>query len=118
MRHDVLGESQSRPKSIAFGTLSAHPIISAWLSQSPDARHRWAEVIGADPLEGDLLAKLLLSHTLEQEGVIASLYSTTQLRRLAVPAAVMQSPAPPDQVDAFARCLAAVRDALTSRSAR
>jgi aryl-alcohol dehydrogenase-like predicted oxidoreductase len=117
LRHDALTETHSRPRSIAFGSLSAHPTIAAWLTEAPEARRRWTEAIGADPLKDDLLAQLLLSHTLQQEGVIASLYSTTQPRRLAVPAAVLRSPAPSDQVEAFARCLAADRDGLVRRLA-
>jgi aryl-alcohol dehydrogenase-like predicted oxidoreductase len=112
LRHDGLTDTKPRPRSIAFGALSAHPLISQWLSQKPDARRRWREAIGADPLEHDLLAKLLLEHTLEREGVVASLYSTTQPQRLAVPAAVMRSPSPSNQLDAFARCLADERDAI------
>jgi aryl-alcohol dehydrogenase-like predicted oxidoreductase len=118
MRHDILGEDQPRPRSIAFGALSAHSAIAMWLSEAPDARRSWSEAIGADPLEHDLLAKLLLSYTLARDGVVASLYSTTQPHRLSVPAAVMRSPAPTSQLDAFARCLAADRDAIAGLAAR
>ena len=118
LRHDVLSDIRQRPRSIAFGALSAHPLISRWLSQVPDARLRWTETIGADPLEHDLLAKLLLEHTLAQEQVMASLYSTTQPSRLGVPAAVMQSPSPPSQLDAFSRLLADERDAIAGLTAR
>lgn len=112
LRHDVLTETKPGPRSIAFGALSAHPIILAFLSETPDARRRWAEALGADPLEHDLLPKLLLSHTLAQDSVMASLYSTTQRPRLAVPASVLQSETPPEQLNGFARCLAADRDAI------
>jgi D-threo-aldose 1-dehydrogenase len=118
LRHDVLADTQSRPRSIAFGVLSAHPIISAWLSETPEVRRRWSELIGADPLEDDLLAKLLVSHTLEQDGVTASLYSTTQVLRLAVAGSVMQSEVPPDALEGFARCLAADRRAILRFAAR
>jgi aryl-alcohol dehydrogenase-like predicted oxidoreductase len=118
LRHDALIEGNARPRSIAFGTLSAHPLISQWLSHTPDARRRWMEAIGADPLEHDLLAKLLLEHTLGQEGVMACLYSTTRAERLAVPAAALGSPAPPNQLDAFARCLMHDRDRIVGLAAR
>jgi aryl-alcohol dehydrogenase-like predicted oxidoreductase len=112
LRHDVLTESATGPRSIAFGALSAHPVISQRLSEAPDVRRSWAEAIGADPLEDDLLAKLLLAHTLERQDVMASLYSTTQPPRLALPASVMRSEWSSHRVDAFASCLAADRDAI------
>jgi D-threo-aldose 1-dehydrogenase len=118
MRHDVLDDADARPRSIAFGVLSAHAAISGWLSHSPDARRRWTAAVGADPLEDDLLAKLLVAHTLSQPNIVACLYSTTQVRRLAIPAGVMTSPPPPDQLDAFARCLADERSAITGLAAR
>jgi aryl-alcohol dehydrogenase-like predicted oxidoreductase len=118
LRHDALADATPRPRSIAFGVLSAHPLICQWLSQSPDARRRWADAIGTDPLERDVLAKLLLEHTLQQENVMAALYSTTQPRRLAVPASVLRSPSPPSQLAAFAQCLADERDAIVGLAAR
>jgi D-threo-aldose 1-dehydrogenase len=117
-RHDLLTEGRPRPRSIAFGAMSAHPVLTRWLSQAPGARRRWTEAIGADPLEHDLLAKLLLALTLDQEGVVASLYSTTDPRRLAVPAAVMSSDVPASQLDAFSRCLADERDVIAGLAAR
>jgi D-threo-aldose 1-dehydrogenase len=117
VRHDVLTETAPGPRSIAFGALSAHPAIAQWLSEAPDARRRWAEAIGADPLEHDLLAGLLLAHTLERDGVVASLYSTTQTPRLALPASIMRSDSSSDRVDAFAGCLAADRDAIVRLAA-
>ena len=107
-----------RPKSIAFGVLSAHASIARWLSQSPEARRRWTTAIGADPLEDDLLAKLLLAGTLTERNVVACLYSTTQVRRLAVPGAVMSSSLSPGQLDAFTRCLDDERSAITGLAAR
>jgi D-threo-aldose 1-dehydrogenase len=118
LRHDVLDQTSARPKSIAFGVLSAHDAVSRWLSESPDTRRRWTTAIGADPLEDDLLAKLLVAHTLTQPNIVACLYSTTQIRRLSVPAAVMQSSLPPSQLDAFARCLADERSAIAGLAAR
>jgi len=118
LRHDVLTETTARPESIAFGALSAHPAISRWLSEAPDARRRWAHAIGADPLEHDLLAQLLLAHTLEHDGVMASLYSTTQPPRLAAPASIMRSDGSPDALDGFASCLGADRDAIARLAAR
>jgi len=118
LRHDVLTETAPRPRSIAFGALSAHLAISQWLSEAPDHRRRWAEAIGADPLEHDLLAELLLAHMLEQDGVTASLYSTTQPRRLALPASIMRSDASSGRVDAFAACLATDRDAIARLAVR
>jgi D-threo-aldose 1-dehydrogenase len=117
LRHDVLNEAPRRSRSIAFGALSAHPAISEWLSEAPDARRRWAEAIGADPLERDRLAELLLAHTLGQDGVIASLYSTTQPSRLALPASIMRSDGLSDRLDAFAGCLAADRNAIARLAA-
>ena len=38
MHEHVLSDIRQRPRSIAFGALSAHPPISRWLSQVPDAR--------------------------------------------------------------------------------
>jgi D-threo-aldose 1-dehydrogenase len=118
LRRDVLAETKPRLRSIAFGALSAYPLIARWLSDTPDARRRWSEAIGADTLEHNLLAKLLLEYTLGQEGVMACLYSTTQLSRLAVPGSVMRSPSPSQQLDAFARCLADDRDAIVGLAAR
>jgi D-threo-aldose 1-dehydrogenase len=118
LRHDVLAEPKPRPRSIAFGVLSAHPLIVRWLSQEPDARRRWTEALGDDPLEHDLLARLMLSHTLEQDSVMGALYSTTQAPRLAVPGAVMRSPSQPDKLDAFARLLVDERDAIVGLAAR
>lgn len=118
LRHDVLDDASPRARSIAFGALSAHAAISRRLSQSAEVRRWWTTAIGADPLEHDLLAKLLLAHTLKQPSVIASLYSTTQLPRLAVPAVVMQSPMPSSQLEAFARCLADERYAIVGLAAR
>ena len=118
LRHDLLSEAKPRPRSIAFGALSAHPRIAQWLSETPGARRRWTEAMGADPLEHGLLAKLLLALTLEQEGVLASLYSTTQPRRLAVAAAIMSSALPSSQLDIFARCLGDERDAIMGLAAR
>lgn len=119
LRHDVLDDDTSpRPKSIAFGVLSAHDALSRWLSQSSETQQRWATAIGADPLQDDLLAKLLVAHTLTQPNVMACLYSTTQVRRLSVPAAVMRSSLPPGEVEGFARCLAAERSAIAGLAAR
>ncbi|HUA06239.1 MAG TPA: aldo/keto reductase [Solirubrobacteraceae bacterium] len=118
LRHDVLSEGAPRPRSIAFGALSAHGPISQWLSEEPDARRRWAQAIGADPLERDLLAELLLGHTLDQAGVVASLYSTTQPSRMALPASIMRTDLPGDRLAAFADCLAADRDAIARLAAR
>lgn len=118
LRHDVLSDAKPRPRSISFGTLSAHPLIAQWLSVSPDARRRWTEELDADPLEQDLLAKLLLEHTLGQDTVVASLYSTTQPGRLAAPAAALRSPSPSNQLEAFARCLARERDAIVRLATR
>jgi D-threo-aldose 1-dehydrogenase len=118
LRHDVLGDTKPFPQSIAFGVLATHSLISRWLSQAPDARQGWTEQLGADPLERELLATLLLAHTLNQEGVVAALYSTTQPARLAIPASLVRSPLPSDQVDAFARCLAHDRDAILQLAAR
>jgi aryl-alcohol dehydrogenase-like predicted oxidoreductase len=118
LRHDVLSEAKSRPRSISFGALSAHALITHWLRESPDARRRWTEELDADPLEHDLLARLLLEHTLAQDTVMASLYSTTQPRRLAAVAAALRSPSASDQLDAFARCLAHERDAIVRLSTR
>lgn len=112
VRHHVLTDTKPRPRSIAFGPLSAHAEIAGWLSHEPAARCRWAEAIGADPLERDVLARLLVSHTLEQEGVAACLYATTKLPRLSVAACVLRSPAAPEQLDAFARCLADDRERI------
>lgn len=118
LRHDALTESKPRPRSIAFGALSAHSMISRWLSETRDARRGWAQEIGADPLEHDLLARLLLEHALGQQGVMATLYSTTQLPRLGVPEAVLRSPSPPDRLEAFGRCLARERQAILGLAAR
>jgi hypothetical protein len=118
LRHDVLANIKTGPRSIAFGVMSAHPRIAAFLSGAPEARRRWVATLGADPLEHDLLAKLLLSHTLEQDGVMASLYSTTHPPRLAVPAAVLHSEISREQRSGFAGCLAADRDKILSFSAR
>ena len=118
LRHDLLDDPSPRPKSIAFGVLSAHASISRWLSQSPEARGRWTTAIGADPLEDDLLAKLLVARTLTERNVVACLYSTTQVGRLTIPAAVMGSSLSPDQVEAFARCLDVERSAITGLAAR
>lgn len=118
LRHDVLDDTGPRPKSIAFGVLSAHTAISRWLSQSPEARSRWTTAIGADPLEDDLLAKLLLARTLTEPNVVACLYSTTQMGRLGIPAAVMASSLPPGQLEAFARCLADDRSVIADVAAR
>ncbi len=112
LRHDALGDASPHPRSIAFGALSAYAAISRWLSRSPQARREWTTAIDADPLEHDLLAKLLLAHTLSQPGVVASLYSTTRAPRLAVPAAILQSAVPSGQLESFARCLADDRDAI------
>jgi hypothetical protein len=112
LRHDVLAANRPRPRSIAFGALSRLSPISRWLSQAPDARRRWTEAIGIDPLERDLLANLLVAHTLKQEGVLACLYSTTQAPRLAGPAAVMRSSLPSERVDAFAHCLRLDREVI------
>ena len=112
LRHHVLTDTQPRPRSIAFGPLSAHADITRWLSQSPAARRRWTEAIGADPLERDVLARLLVAHTLDEEGVAACLYATTKLARLSVAASVLRSPVPPEQLDAFARCLADDREPI------
>lgn len=118
LRHDVLSDAKPRPRSISFGVLSAHPLIAHWLRHSPDARRRWTEALHADPLEQDLLAKLLLEHVLAQDTVMASLYSTTQPRRLAAPAAALRSPSSSDQLDAFARCLADERDGIVRLATR
>lgn len=118
LRHDVLTEGTPRPRSIAFGALSAHPAISQWLSEAPNARRRWTEAIGADPLERDLLAELLLAHTLGQEGIVASLYTTTRPTRLALPASILRSEGSSDRLDAFASCLAADREAIARLAAR
>jgi D-threo-aldose 1-dehydrogenase len=118
LRHDVLGDATPRPKSIAFGVLSAHAAISGWLSHSPEVRRKWTTAVGADPLEGDLMAKLLLAHTLTQPNVAACLYSTTRVSRLEIPAAVMGSSLPPGQVEAFGRCLADERSAIADLAAR
>lgn len=118
LRHHVLSDRAPGPRSIAFGALSAHPTISEWLSSTPDARRRWTDAIGGDPLERDLLAKLLLSHTLRQNDVMACLYATTLLARLKVASAVMQAPLSSVQLDAFARCLAADRDAIVRSANR
>lgn len=115
VRHHVLTDTKPRPRSIAFGPLSAHADIARYLSQEPGARRRWAEAIGADPLDGELLAALLLCDTLEQDGVMACLYATTKVSRLNVPASVLSSPVPTAQLRAFARCLVADRDAILSR---
>lgn len=112
LRHQVLTDTKPRPRSIAFGPLSAHADIARWLSQEPGARRRWAQAIGGDPLEGELLAALLLCTTLDQDGVMACLYATTKVPRLSVPASVLRSPRPPGQLQAFARCLVDDRDAI------
>lgn len=118
MRYDALDDARARPRSIAFGALSALTAISGLMLQSQDARRRWTAAISANPLEQDLLAKLLLAHTLAQPKVVASLYSTTQLPRLAVPASVMQSTIPSGQLEAFSRCLADDRAVIVGRAAR
>jgi aryl-alcohol dehydrogenase-like predicted oxidoreductase len=112
LRHHVLTDTKPRPRSIAFGPLSAHVDIVRWLSRDADGRRRWAEAIGVDPLEGQVLAALLLGHTLEQDGVIACLYATTQVSRLVAPASALCSPVPPVELQAFARCLEDDRDAI------
>jgi aryl-alcohol dehydrogenase-like predicted oxidoreductase len=112
LRHHVLTDTKPRPRSIAFGPLSAHADIVRWLSRDADGRRRWAEAIGADPLEGQVLAALLLGNTLEQDGVIACLYATTQVSRLVAPASALRSPVPPVELQAFARCLEDDRDAI------
>jgi D-threo-aldose 1-dehydrogenase len=119
MRRDLLADTHPLPPSgsIAFGALSALPDISGWLTHAPDARRRWSEAIGADVLERDLLPRLLLEYTLDQEGVVASLYSTTQPPRLAIPAAVTRSTARSPELEAFARCIAADRDAIVAFAA-
>lgn len=118
MRHDLLAEPRPRPGGIAFGALSAHPLIARWLTQAPGARERWTRALGADPLQDDLLAKLLVALTLRQDGVTACLYSTTQPRRLEVAAAVMDSAVPSTQVDGFARCLNDERSGIAALTAR
>jgi diketogulonate reductase-like aldo/keto reductase len=118
LRYEALDDSSVRPRSIAFGVLSAHAAISAWLSQSSAARLRWTTALGADPLQHDLLPKLLLAHTLVQPNVAAALYSTTQVPRLSAPAEVLRSGMPAAQLVAFSRCLADDRDAIVGLAAR
>lgn len=118
LRYETLDETGARPRSIAFGALSIHAAISRRLSQSSEARLKWTTALGADPLEHDLLAKLLLAHTLARPSVAAALYSTTQLPRLAAAGDVMRSGMPASQLDAFSRCLADERDAIVGLTAR
>lgn len=124
MRRDVLAVApsergvESQPGSIAFGTLSALAPITDWLTQRPDARRRWSEAIGVDPLERDLLPGLLLEHTLNQAGVVAALYSTTQVRRLAIPSGVTRSTVGSAKLDALARCIAEDRDSIVGLAGR
>ncbi|MBV8219239.1 MAG: aldo/keto reductase [Solirubrobacterales bacterium] len=118
LRHDALTDTEPRPRSIAFGSMSAHADIARWLSCEPQGRHRWTHAIGADPLKGNLLAALLLSNTLEQDGVMACLYATTKVARLALPASVLGSPVPAAQLHAFLRCLADDRDSILTLAAR
>jgi D-threo-aldose 1-dehydrogenase len=118
LRHHALIDTRPRPRSIAFGSLSAQPDISRWLSEQPRVRRRWTEAIGADPLERDRLSALLLSNTLEHDGVMACLYATTKVAGLALPASLLRSPVPAEQVQAFARCLGDDRDSILNLAAQ
>jgi len=118
LRYDVLAPTPDARPAIAFGVMSAHAAIGAWLRDDPSRRQEWTAALGADPLDGDQLASLLVAEALRRPGVKSVLYATTQPARLAVPRRTLQSPLPAGQVDTFAGLIAAARSQVRLRSDR
>jgi hypothetical protein len=95
-----------------FGLLARHAPISAWLRSHPDRRGEWSAALGADPLAGDLLAKLLLAQAMALPGTPVALYATTRPARLEVAAAVLSAPPEPALTRALSELMAADRDEI------
>lgn len=88
---------------LSFGVFAgAYARIQAALADSA-TRTEWAQWLGADPLEGDLLTRLLLADAAARNPEGTILYSTNRPERLPGAAEALTTPADSEQLAAFQR---------------
>lgn len=105
LRSDLLDPSP-RPADIAFGVLSG-PLATLSAALRADARlaGRWREVLQVDPLTPGVLPRLIVGSAATATGCRATLYSTTDPRRVAEAAGAV---AAPPEAETLTRFLALV----------
>ena len=106
VRIDPLTQPPAEHASLVFGLMARHELIAGWLRGNPDAHRAWSAALGADPLRGELLARLLLAQAMTLPSAPVALYATTRVSRLQIAAQALASPPEPQVVAAFAKLLA------------
>ncbi len=94
---------------ITFGALgSALPRLERVLSQDPDLRSHWSDVLGLDCSRREHLAALLLDDALAQNPRGITLFSTTRSSHLRAAAERLQRPSHPGRLDDFRKLIARI----------
>lgn len=93
IRETIFDTERTSGPRMTFGVLGApHERLAARLQSDPGLRHHWSDRLGADPLVGDTLARLLLADALDANPGGTVLFSTIRANRLPVAASVLADP--------------------------
>ncbi|MDX6705492.1 MAG: D-threo-aldose 1-dehydrogenase [Solirubrobacteraceae bacterium] len=102
VRDDAFSRISHDVPALTFGVLSrAHERVRHALQSDPAQRRRWHDALGADVLQGDALARLLLADALAANSEGTVLFSTTRRDRLEFAADVLRDPPAPDELGSF-----------------